>query len=75
MAIPQIGFQELIERYEVILFDAFGVLVNCDGVLPGAIEAIETLRRRGQEYFLVTNGARFTCEITAERLQKKRSTV
>lgn len=47
----------LIERYEALLFDAYGVLVDQNGVLPEALELIDTLNRRGKPYWIVTNDA------------------
>jgi len=52
---PPIGVLELIERYSVLLLDAYGVLVHGGGALPGAIDFIELLNRRGKAYYLLTN--------------------
>jgi HAD superfamily hydrolase (TIGR01450 family) len=55
--IPQITIAELIDRYEVLLFDAYGVLVHSTGALPGAAELIRRLNRTGKPYFVLTNDA------------------
>ena len=39
--IPNTNIIYLIENYEALLFDAYGVLLNEFGVLPGAINLID----------------------------------
>ena len=55
MNLPRITSTELIDRYAVLLLDAYGVLVHGNGALPGAAEFIETLNRSGKPYYLLTN--------------------
>lgn len=55
--IPAVTIDDLISRYDVLLLDAYGVLVDGDGALPGAAELIATLNRRDKPYFLVSNTA------------------
>lgn len=57
IAIPPTTIDAILERYEVILFDAYGVLVHGEGPLPGARELIARLNREGRRYFIVTNDA------------------
>lgn len=45
--IPSVSIDDLIERYETLLFDAYGVLVDRDGPLPGAIGLLNRLLRLG----------------------------
>jgi hypothetical protein len=47
---PAITIAELIDRYAVLLLDAYGVLVHGGGALPGAVEFIERLNRSGKPY-------------------------
>lgn len=47
--------RELAERYETLLFDSYGVLVNESTGLPGARELIDWLEASGKNYFIVTN--------------------
>lgn len=47
----------LLERYDTLLLDAYGVLVDGSGPLPGAVELIERLNREERHYFLLTNSA------------------
>ena len=48
---------ELIERYDGLLLDAFGVLVDDRGVLPSGAALLAELARRGTPYAIVTNDA------------------
>lgn len=68
--IPSIDIADLIDRYEVILLDAYGVLVTLAGPLPGACELLETLNRRGQAYYMLTNGAARLPETAARRYRE-----
>ncbi|MBF0301010.1 MAG: hypothetical protein HQK51_20040, partial [Oligoflexia bacterium] len=47
----------LIEKYDVILLDAFGVLVNNLGAIPYAKEFINLLNSTNKPYYVLTNGA------------------
>jgi HAD superfamily hydrolase (TIGR01459 family) len=55
--VPEISLDRLIERYDGFLFDAYGVLVHGDGIMPGARETIERVKRVGKPYFLISNDA------------------
>lgn len=59
-------FSELAERYPVIFFDAFGVLKNASGVLPGSAAVLERLRAQGKDLYIVTNDASRSPERMAE---------
>ncbi|MCG6910008.1 MAG: HAD-IIA family hydrolase [Deltaproteobacteria bacterium] len=45
------------EHYEVLLFDAYGVLLHSSGALPGAVELVERLNREKKPYYILTNDA------------------
>lgn len=47
----------LIERYDVFLLDAYGVLVDTAGAAPGAASLLRRLRRDGKQLLLVSNDA------------------
>lgn len=47
----------LIEQYEVLLFDAYGVLVDSSGALPGAVALTDRLNRSHKPYYILTNDA------------------
>ncbi len=48
---------ELLDRYDGVLLDAYGVLVNARGLLPGAAALFAELDRRGTPFAIVTNDA------------------
>lgn len=58
---------ELIERYSVLLLDAYGVLVGTEGALPGAGALIARLNRAGKPYYLLTNDASKLPETASRR--------
>ena len=65
--VPRITLDDLIERYSVILFDAYGVLAGSKSVVPGAPEAIDRLNDLGKPYYVLTNDASALPETTAKR--------
>jgi HAD superfamily hydrolase (TIGR01450 family) len=68
--IPEITVEEIIDRYAVLLLDAFGVLVHASGVFPGAVELIEGLRRSGKSYYVLTNDASMLPTTRAKRYHR-----
>ena len=59
--------QELIERYDTLLIDAYGVLVDSTDALPGARAFVELLHARATPYFILTNDASRLPETSAVR--------
>lgn len=57
MSIPETTIDALIDRYEALLIDAYGVLVDASGALPGAVTLIERLEREARPFAIVTNDA------------------
>jgi len=53
----RIAARELLERYDGVLLDVYGVLLDARGPLPGAAEVIAELARRELPYAIVTNDA------------------
>jgi len=49
--------RDLLDSYDGVLLDAYGVLVDARGPLPGAPPLIAELTRRGTPYAIVTNDA------------------
>src|SRR3954463_16444344 len=47
----------LLDRYDGVLLDAFGVLIDSRGALPGAAALLAELARRGTPYAIVSNDA------------------
>ncbi len=68
--IAQVSIEELIARYDALLFDAYGVLVHLRGAMPGARALIELLNRSGKPYYLVTNDASKLPETAARRYRR-----
>lgn len=67
---PLITAETLIERYDALFFDAYGVLLHRDGPLPGACHLLERLHQLGKPYFVVTNSAARLPEHAALRYQQ-----
>jgi HAD superfamily hydrolase (TIGR01450 family) len=55
--IQEITIETIIDRYEVLLLDAFGVLVHSSGKFAGAVELITELNRSAKPYYILTNDA------------------
>jgi ribonucleotide monophosphatase NagD (HAD superfamily) len=47
----------LIERYDALFFDSFGVLVDGVDALPGAVELVKGMNAESVNYFVVPNDA------------------
>jgi len=60
--------EELIQRHEVLLLDAYGVLVHHQGPLPGAPALIAHLNKTNKPYYILTNDAARLPETTSRRL-------
>lgn len=68
MTIPVIDTMALMERYEVLLLDVYGVLLTHHQVIPGAIALLQRLEERGHPYLILTNDASRSITTTARRL-------
>jgi len=68
-AIPEITVAEAARRYEVLLLDAYGVLVDADAALPGANEFVGWLNQSRIRYYVLTNDASRLPETIAARFQ------
>ncbi len=55
--IPHTTLQELLERYEVLLLDAFGTLIDGEAAIPGTPEALRAITGAGRRFFVLTNDA------------------
>jgi len=55
--VPQVSLERLLCEYDRFLLDAYGVLVDDQGPLPGAIEFIAELRQRDKPFLILTNSA------------------
>ena len=52
---PTVSMPWLMERHQVLLLDAYGVLVHHTGALPHAAQLLDRLNQTGFPYFIVTN--------------------
>jgi len=68
--VPTITIDALLDRYDAILFDAYGVLVHGSGPMPGAAELLARLNRDDKPYFIVTNDASKLPATAASRYQR-----
>ena len=68
--VPITTSEMLIKQYEVLLFDAYGVLVNSSGALPGARELIRHLNHTGKPYYILTNDASRLPATASKRFEK-----
>jgi HAD superfamily hydrolase (TIGR01450 family) len=51
------NFKSIIDQYNVIFFDAFGVIKNYNGLVPGIEKTFAYLKQQNKEYYIVTNDA------------------
>lgn len=58
----KISTEFLLANYEVILLDAFGVLMDSDSALPGAVDFINLLNHIKKPYYILSNGSLYTAE-------------
>ncbi|AUG52978.1 HAD-IIA family hydrolase [Thalassospira marina] len=59
------------DQFDVIIFDAFGVLNSGADAIPGALQAVSALRQRGIDLAVVTNDASNAPEAIIERHRKR----
>ena len=65
------NFADIVTKYKVIFFDAYGVLKNHKGLLPGIINTFEFLNANNIEYYILTNDASRSPELLAKAYQDK----
>ncbi len=51
------NFKSIIDKYEIIFFDAFGVIKTYQGLVPGVEKTFAYLEAQKKEYYIVTNDA------------------
>jgi HAD superfamily hydrolase (TIGR01450 family) len=50
-------FRWIVDQYDIIFFDAFGVIKNYKGLVPGIENTFAYLESQNKEYYIVTNDA------------------
>ena len=66
---PRTTADELLQRYDGLLLDAYGVLMTEAGPLPGAPDFVARLDRLGKPFCILTNDAAKLPATTARRMQ------
>ncbi len=51
------NFKSIVDKYEIVFFDAFGVIKTYQGLVPGIEKTFAYLESQGKEYYIVTNDA------------------
>jgi len=51
------NFKSIIDQYNIIFFDAFGVIKTYQGLVPGIENTFAYLEQQQKEYYIVTNDA------------------
>ena len=67
--LPTLTLDAMLERYALLLFDAYGVLVRTQGAIEGAQALIEHLNAQGRAYFILTNDASRHLSTSWERFE------
>jgi ribonucleotide monophosphatase NagD (HAD superfamily) len=49
------SFRSVVKKYKAVFFDAFGVLKNHKGLIPGIEKTFEYLEKKGIFYYVLTN--------------------
>ncbi|WP_345947570.1 MULTISPECIES: TIGR01459 family HAD-type hydrolase [unclassified Mucilaginibacter] len=65
-----IDFKSVVDRYQVIFFDSFGVIKNYKGLVPGMINTFDYLEENQKDYYIVTNDASRSPQQLAESFNK-----
>lgn len=69
--IPKTTINTLIEKYDALLLDAYGVIVDKKKSLPGAKEFIDHLNNTKKPYLILTNGSSVSVKEASERYKTK----
>ena len=51
------NFKSIVDKYDIIFFDAFGVIKTYQGLVPGIEKTFAYLEEKNKEYYIVTNDA------------------
>lgn len=66
-----VPFKSVIANYKTIFFDAFGVLKNHKGLIPGIENTFDYLTKEGIDFFIITNDSSRSPRQLAEGYQNK----
>ena len=62
-------FRSVVTNYKAVFFDAFGVLKNHKGIIPGVENTFDFLDEKGIDYYVLTNDASRSPEQLARMYQ------
>jgi HAD superfamily hydrolase (TIGR01450 family) len=65
------SFRSIVKNYKAVFFDAFGVLKNHQGLIPGIIKTFEYLDSKGIKYYILTNDSSRSPEMLAQWYQDR----
>ncbi len=65
------SFRSIVSRYEAVFLDAYGVLKNYNGLIPGINHTLAYLEEKNIEYLILTNDASRSPERLAHSYQAK----
>jgi len=51
------SFRSVVDKYKVVFFDAFGVLKNSNGLIPGIEKTFAYLKETNKDFYVLTNDA------------------
>lgn len=64
------AYKQLLDKYDVWLFDCDGVIWSGDDLIPGAVEALNKLRKLGKTIVFVTNNASKSRKAILKKFEK-----
>lgn len=67
---PEIDLNSLVERYDALLIDAYGVLVHSSGAFDGASACLDYLEAHDTPFWVVTNDASRLPTTAAEKYRR-----
>ena len=65
------SFRSVVKNYKAVFFDAFGVLKNHTGLIPGIEKTFDYLDEKGIKYYLLTNDSSRSPEALARWYQDR----
>ena len=68
--VPHITLDQILQRYDALLLDAYGVFMNTSGAIEGAQAAMDRIAAAGHPFWIVTNDASRLPETSAARYRR-----
>lgn len=65
------SFNNVVKKYKCVFFDAFGVLKNHKGLIPGVENTFNLLDEKGIDYYMLTNDASRSPEQLSDWYQQR----